>query len=424
MVRPKVACIIMKNVLLGVGLTLFVLLSVWLVGYFYRGAGSAGETITTTTPYRSSIVSKAVATGTIKPRIEIIISSQVPGIIDEVFVKGGTLIKKGDPIARLQLVPSPTALNNAKANVELARLRLTEAKRLYQQQQDINKERYDVQQAEAEYNRAKVEEEKYAGLFKEGVVPELEYLRYKTALDVARTNLENTRIGAGSSVRELKANVDVLAQELETAINNVQLLQKGVASKSGQVANIIRSTVDGMVLDVNVEVGDAVIERSSFSAGTAIATVADMNDLVFEGFIDESDVGQLKKGMKLKLTVGAIENESFDAVLNYIAPKGVEEAGSVKFEIIADVIQREDIFLRAGYSASADIILAQRDKVLAILERDLLFEDDGKVYVELQVAEGEFEKTYVETGLSDGINIEIQKGLSEESPIKVQGGGL
>lgn len=412
----------MKNIILGVALTLFVFLSIWLVSYFYAGAGSSGETMTVTTPYRTSITSKAVATGTVKPRIEIVISSLVPGIVDEVFVKGGAIVKKGDPIARLQLVPSPTALNNAKANVDLARLRLAEAKRLYQQQQKINKERFDVQQAEAEYERARIEEEKYKVLFNDGVVPELEYLRYKTALDVARTSLENIRIGAGSSVRELKANVDVLAQELEAAVNNVQLLQKGVASKSGQVANIVRSTVDGMVLDVNVEVGDAVMERSSFSTGTVIAEVANMNDLVFEGFIDESDVGQLKKGMKLQLTVGAIENETFEAVLDYIAPKGVEEAGSVKFEIIADVVQRENVFLRAGYSASADIILDQRDNVLAILERDLLFEDNGKVYVERKVAEATFEKQYVETGLSDGINIEIKNGIQEDTPIKTQGG--
>lgn len=412
----------MKNIILGVLLTLFVLLSVWLVRHFYTGSGSASEEIKITTPYRTSITAKAVATGAVKPRIEIVISSLVPGIVDEVFVKGGAFVKKGDPIVRLQLVPSPTALNNAKANVDLARLRLTEAKRLYEQQENINKQRFDVQQAEARYQQAKVEEEKYKALFKDGVIPELEYLSFKTALDLAKTNLENVRIGAGSSVRELKANVDVLAQELEAAINNVQLLQKGVASKSGQVANIIRSTVDGMVLNVHAEVGDAVMERSSFSTGSVIAEVADMDDLVFEGFIDESDVGQLKKGMKLQLTVGAIENETFEAVLDYIAPKGVEDAGSVKFEIIADVIQQEGVFLRAGYSASADIILDQRDDVLAILERDLLFEDDGKVYVERQVDEETFEKQYVETGLSDGINIEIKKGINLDTPIKAQGG--
>lgn len=415
----------MKNIVLGVILTLFVLLTVWLIGYFYNGSGTAASEATTTSPYQTSIISKSVATGTVKPRIEIIISSQVPGIVDEVFVKGGDLVKKGDPIARLQLVPSPTALNNAKANVELARLRLTEAKRRLKQQESISSQQYDVQQAQAEYNRAKLQEEKYADLFKEGVIPELEYVQYQTALEVAETALENAKIGSNNSVKEIQSQVDVLGQELESAINNVQLLQKGVASKSGQVANIVRSTVEGMVLDVNVEVGDAVIERSSFSAGTVIATVANMQDLVFEGFIDESDVGQLKKGMKLELTVGAIEKVTFDAVLDYISPKGVEEAGSIKFEILADVVQREDVFLRAGYSASADIILDKKENVLAILERDLLFEDDGRMYVEV-LPEGaeEFEKRYVEVGLSDGINIEITGGLTQGELFKVQGAAL
>lgn len=415
----------MKNIVLGVVLTLFVLLTIWLIGYFYNSSGSAASEATTTSPYQTSIISKSVATGKVKPRIEIIISSQVPGIVDEVFVKGGDVVKKGDPIARLQLVPSPTALNNAKANVELARLRLAEAKRRLKQQENISSQQFDVQQAQAEYNRAKLQEEKYADLFKDGVIPELEYLQYKTALEVAETTLENARIGSNNSVKEIQSQVDVLAQELESAINNVQLLQKGVASKSGQVANVVRSTVEGMVLDVNVEVGDAVIERSSFSAGTVIATVANMQDLVFEGFIDESDVGQLKKGMKLELTVGAIEKVKFDAVLDYISPKGVEEAGSIKFEILADVVQREDVFLRAGYSASADIILDKKENVLAILERDLLFEDDGRMYVEvLPKGAEEFEKRYVEVGLSDGINIEIRKGLTQEELFKVQGAAL
>lgn len=411
----------MKNVILGVVLTLFIFLSIWLVSYFYNGSGAGSAAHEITSPYQTSITLKSVATGTVKPRIEIMITSQVSGIVDEIFVKGGDIVKKGDPIARLQLVPSPTALNNAKANVELARIRLDEAQRRYKQQQNINAQKYDITQATTEFNNAKVQEEKYRKLFKDGVIPELEYLQFKTALDIAKNALESTKISANSSIIELKSNVDVSTQELESAVSNVQLLQKGVASKSGQVANMVRATVDGMVLDVSVEVGDAVIERNTFNDGTEIAEVADMTDLVFEGNIDESDVGQLKKGMRLELMVGAIEKERFEAVLDYISPKGVEESGSVKFEIIADVIQREGIFLRAGYSASADIILDKRENVLAILERDLMFEDDGKVYVETEVAEQEFEKKYIEVGLSDGINIEILGGVDTSSKIKVQG---
>ncbi|WMX14271.1 MULTISPECIES: HlyD family secretion protein [unclassified Aureispira] len=411
----------MKNIILGVVLTLFLFLTIWLVSYFYNGSGSGSTVHEITTPYQTSITLKSVATGTVKPRIEIMITSQVSGIVDEIFVKGGDIVKKGDPIARLQLVPSPTALNNAKANVELARIRLEEAKRRYQQQKNISAKKYDIQQATTQFENAKIQEEKYRKLFEEGVVPELEYLQFKTALDVAQTTLENTKIGANSSVIELKSNVEVLTQELESAISNVQLLQKGVASKSGQIANMVRATVDGMVLDVSVEVGDAVIERNTFNDGTEIAEVANMQDLVFEGNIDESDVGQLKKGMRLELTVGAIEKEKFEAVLDYISPKGVEESGSVKFEIIADVIQKEGIFLRAGYSASADIILDKRTNVMAILERDLMFEDDGRVYVETEVGDQEFEKKYIQVGLSDGINIEILEGVDTSTKIKVQG---
>jgi len=411
----------MKNIILGAILTLFLFLSIWLVSYFYNGSGAGSTVHEITTPYQTSITLKSVATGTVKPRIEIMITSQVSGIVDEIFVKGGDFVKKGDPIARLQLVPSPTALNNAKANVELARIRLDEAKRRYQQQRDINAQKYDIQQATTEFDRAKVQEEKYRQLFKEGVIPELEYLQFRAALEVAETTLGNTKIRANSSIIELKSNMDVATQELESAISNLQLLQKGVASKSGQVANMVRATVDGMVLDVSVEVGDAVIERNTFNDGTEIAEVANMQDLVFEGNIDESDVGQLKKGMRLELTVGAIEKQRFEAVLDYISPKGVEESGSVKFEIIADVVQKEGIFLRAGYSASADIILDKRSDVMAILERDLMFEDNGKVYVETEIAEQEFEKKYIQVGLSDGINIEILGGIDTSTKIKVQG---
>lgn len=411
----------MKNILLGVVLTLFLFLSIWLVSYFYSGSGAGSAVHEITSPYQTSITLKSVATGTVKPRIEIMITSQVSGIVDEIFVKGGDFVKKGDPIARLQLVPSPTALNNAKANVDLARIRMEEAKRRYKQQKDISAKKYDVQQATTQFENAKVQEEKYRALFEDGVIPELEYLTFKTALELAKTTLENTKIGANSSIIELKSNMDVSIQELESAISNLQLLQKGVASKSGQIANMVRATVDGMVLDVSVEVGDAVIERNTFNDGTEIAEVANMQDLVFEGNIDESDVGQLKKGMRLELTVGAIEKQTFEAVLDYISPKGEEESGSVKFEIIADVVQKEGIFLRAGYSASADIILDKRTNVLAILERDLMFEDDGKVYVESEVAAQEFEKKYVKVGLSDGINIEILGGIDTSTKVKVQG---
>jgi len=414
----------MKNVILGVVITLFVLLSFWLFSYFYGNTGSSDQIFDITTPVQSSIVKKSVATGTVKPRREIVITSQISGIVDELFVKGGDIVKKGAPIARLRLVPSPTALNNAKANVELSRIRLSEAERQLEQQKGIHKKEIDIQQAETEFENAKIQEEKYKKLHEDGVVPELEYMSFKRALDLATTVLENTRVSAQSSLKELTSRVDILSQELEAAISNVQLLQKGVASKSGQVANIVKSTIDGMILDVTVEKGGAVMERSNFGVGTIIAEVANMEELVFEGMIDESDVGQLKKGMRLELTVGAIEKIKFEAILDYISPKGIKESGSIKFEIIANVVKQEEVFLRAGYSASADIILDQRKDVMTILERDMLFDDSDKIYVETEVSDQQFEKKYIEVGLSDGINIEVLKGLELTTKIKVQGASL
>jgi HlyD family secretion protein len=414
----------MKNILLGVFLSLFVLLTLWLISYFYNDTIASNKAFETSQPFTTDIIRKSVATGKVKPRREITITSQVSGIVDELFVKAGDIVQKGQVIARLRLEPSPTALNSAKANVELSKIRLTEAERQLLQQQQLNEQQYDIQQARTEFENAQVQEQKYKKLFEQGVVPELEYLQFKQNVDLASTRLENTKVSAQSSLKELRSNVDILAQELDAAISNRQLLQKGVASKSNQIANIIRSTIDGMVLNINVEVGSAVIERNNFNEGTVIAEVANMNDLVFEGNIDESDVGQLKKGMQLQLTVGAIQKTKFEAILDFIAPKGIVESGSVKFEIIANVQQQKDVFLRAGYSASADIILEQKKQVLAILERDLIFEENGRCYIESGSPATGFDKVYLKTGLSDGIQIEVLEGVTPQTSIKVQGTAL
>jgi HlyD family secretion protein len=173
-----------------------------------------------------------------------------------------------------------------------------------------------------------------------------------------------------------------------------------------------------MVLDVPVEEGNSVIEANTMNDGTTVASVADMTDLVFEGKVDESEVGKIKTGMALILKIGAIENETFDAVLEYISPKGIEEDGAIQFEIKAAVKLKENQFIRAGYSANADIVLDRRDSVLAISEALLQFEGDS-AYVEVEIEEQTFEKRYVETGLSDGINIELISGVDENDEIKL-----
>jgi HlyD family secretion protein len=172
-----------------------------------------------------------------------------------------------------------------------------------------------------------------------------------------------------------------------------------------------------MVLDVPVEIGNQVIESNNFNAGTTIATVADMGEMVFEGNIDESEVGKIKEGMPLLLTIGALENVTFDANLEQISPKGVEVNGAVQFKIKADVKLKDDQFIRSGYSANADIVLARADSVMTISEGLLQF-DDSSTYVEVEVSPQQFEKRIVKTGLSDGINIEVLSGITKEDKLK------
>ena len=208
-------------------------------------------------------------------------------------------------------------------------------------------------------------------------------------------------------------------QEVEAAENNLELVKEGASKNTGTVSNVVRSTAEGMVIDVPVKEGSFVIESNTFNEGTTIATVANMKDMIFEGKVDESEVGKIKEGMKLDLLVGALQDEKISAELEYISPKGIEEDGAIQFEIKAAVNLNNELFLRAGYSANADIVLQVRDSVLAIKENDLLFEND-KVYVEIETGEQLFRKQKIETGLSDGINIEILSGITADQKIKKQ----
>jgi HlyD family secretion protein len=176
-----------------------------------------------------------------------------------------------------------------------------------------------------------------------------------------------------------------------------------------------------MVLDVPVEVGNSVIESNTFNEGTTIASVADMGEMIFEGKVDETEVGKLKLGMPLILSIGAIEDEKFDAKLEYVAPKGKEENGAIQFEIKADVILKENSFIRAGYSANADIVLDRKDSIMVIPESLIKFGEEGdSAYVEIETQPQVFEKRYIKTGLSDGVNIEVKEGLGVNDKIKGQ----
>jgi HlyD family secretion protein len=301
------------------------------------------------------------------PRKEIDIKPQVSGIIDELYIEPGDVVKNGDLIAKVRIIPNMINLNNAEARLDQANINFEDAKLVYDRQKKI---------------------------FEEGVIPAAEFQQYEISLNRAKS-------------------------ELNAAENNLQLIKEGVTKDSESSTNtLIRSTIEGMVLDVPVEQGNSVIESNTFNAGTTIAIVADMGEMVFEGKVDETEVGKIKTGMNLILTIGAIEEATFNAHLEYISPKGIEENGAIQFEIKAAVELNKDYFVRAGYSANADIVLSKKDSVLAVKESLLLFEDDS-VFVEVETDLQVYEKRFIEVGLSDGINIEILSGLKKEDKIKV-----
>lgn len=320
---------------------------------------------------KMNIVRQTVATGSVVPRKEIDIVPQVSGIIEELYVQEGEKIRKGDLIARIRIIPNMINMNNAESRLNQANINLRNATVNYERQKQ---------------------------LLEQGVISRSEFetadLSFKTA-----------------------------NAEVKSAENNLALIKEGQVKDSKSETNtIVRSTVDGMVLKVPVEIGNSVIESNTFNPGTTIATVADMNDMVFVGKIDETEVGKIKEGMSLILTVGAIDNVKFNAILEHIAPKGVEENGAIQFEIKADVELKEGQFIRAGYSANAAIVLEQTvGEVLAIKESMLTFEGDS-TYVEVEIAPQQFEKKYVLTGISDGINVEVKNGLSKEDKIKIPSG--
>ncbi len=394
------------------------LLTAGLGAYFMSGSEDGNENVETTKATIGDIAQKAVATGAVKPRKEVIIKPQVSGVVEKLFVEPGGFIKKGEKLARIKLVPSQININNAQSGVELARIRFKQSERELERQKSVFSKKLDVESAKVAFENAQREEKRQKQLFSEGIISQIEYNDFKVDLELQKAALENAKILSTNNLKQFESEVDIRRQELEFAISNLQLLKKGATNNSKQVSNLVVSTVDGMVLEVPVEEGYSVIERNNFNEGTTIASVADMNSLIFEGMVDESDVGKLKEGLGLEMTVGAVEDAKFTATLEYISPKGVEEEGTVKFEIRAAIDQNPDVFLRAGYSASADIILDRRKQVLTINERDLISKKDSN-YVEVKVGEDQFEKRLVEIGLADGILVEIKSGLDTMTEIKV-----
>ncbi len=338
--------------------------------YLYQKNKQTPIEYSTDKAFHTNIQKKSVATGSIIPREEVDIKPQVSGIIQEFFVEAGDIIKAGDLIARIKIIPNMLSLNNAENRISQANIQLKNSKRDFER----NKK-----------------------LFDDKVIAQREF-------------------------QQFELNYESAKQEMEAARENLQIVKDGASNKSGKSAiTLVKATVDGMVLDVPIKVGNQVIESNNFNDGTTVASIADMSNLVFEGKIDESEVGKIKEGMDISLSVGAIEGKIFEAKLEYIAPKGVEENGAIQFLIKAKVIMDSTEFIRAGYSANADIVLESRKSVLSLKESLIQYEN-GKPFVEIETADQIFEKRDVELGLSDGINIELISGIDSMANVKVWNG--
>ena len=353
--------------------TVFILIfiAVTFVGamyYLYSKNAEDPMVYETEKPSTKTIIKKTVATGSILPLEEVLIKPNISGVIQEIYVKGGDLVKEGDLIAKIRIVPNLSSLNNAKNSIETNKIALDDEKRNYTRQQS---------------------------LFAKGVI--------------SRQDLERAEV----SYKQAQ-------QSYNAANRNYDIVRTGSTRGLGNAANtLIRSTVAGMVLEVPVEVGNQVIESNNFNEGTTIASLADVNKLIFEGKIDESDVGKIKEGLPLEITVGAVENTTFDAVLDYIAPKGKLENGAIQFEIKGTLNKQDSTFVRVGLSANASIILARADSVLSIKEALVQFDKDTKApFVEIKNGDG-FDRKDVMLGVSDGIYVEIKEGIGKDDAIKV-----
>ena len=366
----------MKKAFPLVLLAVVALAFVWTLFFLYNKSKGKPEVFDTMQAKKQDIVKRTVASGSIVPRREIALKPRVSGILSDILVEPGRSVKKGEVVAKIKIVPNVINVNGAQSR---------------------------GQQSRISFDNAKKEFERNKELFAQGVISETELSRFKL-------------------------DYELRAQEKTAANSNLQLIKSGSAKGSKQVSNVVKATVPGMVIAVPVKAGASVTEANNFNEGTTIASIADMNDMIFEGFVDESEVAKLKSGMTMEIIMGALDDKQFTGRLEYISPKGITLEGTIQFEIRAALVlpQAEDEktveaspFVRAGYSANAKIVLDKKEDVLSIDESLLQFDKDGKTYVEIETGDQTFERKDVELGLSDGVVAEVLNGLDGTEKIKL-----
>ncbi len=355
---------IVKYVLIGI----LVLGALWAAAFFIKSNSKSAITYETQKPFTSSIEKKTVATGKVIPKDEVEIKPQISGIIDKIYLEEGAEVKAGDLIATIKVVPNEQSLNQSQGRVRNAELALNNV--------------------QIEYNRNKA-------LFDKGVISSQDFNNWQLQYDQAVTELDNARA-------------------------DYRIIRLGSAGGISSANTYIRATVDGTILEIPVREGDQVIQSNNFNDGTTIASIADLGKMIFEGKVDEGEVNKLELGMPLEISLGAIEDKKLAAKLKFIAPKGTEEAGAVQFKIEGDVEVDGSFMIRAGYSANASMVLERKDSVMVIPEALLQFDKDtDEPYVEVRTGDQQFERKDIEIGISDGVNVEIVSGLSEDDEVKV-----
>ena len=353
-------------------ITLLVVVAAIFIGTFiflYQKSKPKTTVYETVTPEIADLEKTTVATGKVEPRDEVLIKPQISGIISEVYKEAGQTIKQGEVIAKVKVIPELGQLNSAESRVRVAEI--------------------STAQAETDHERIKK-------LYNDKLISREDYEKSEVEIKKAR-------------------------EELQTAKDALEIIKEGITKNSASFSStLISSTIDGLILDVPIKVGNSVIMSNTFNDGTTIATVANMNDLIFKGKIDETEVGRIHEGMPVKLTIGALQNLTFDAELEYISPKGVEENGANQFEIKAAVHAPDSVQIRSGYSANAEIVLQRAQKVLAVPEGIIEFSGDSTfVWVMTDsIPEQKFERRQIKTGMSDGIKLEIKEGLTGKEKVR------
>ena len=356
------------KILKYIGIALLVFGALFAAAFFIKTNNKSAIVYDTQTVITTSIERKTVVTGKVIPEDEVEIKPQIQGIIEALFVEEGDLVNTGDLLAKIKVVPNEQNLNSAEGRLANSRIVL--------------------KNAEIELNRNK-------DLYEKGII--------------SKQNFDNVQLRFNQS-----------KQDVSNAVSDLQIIRSGSKGGAASANTNIRATVPGTVLEIPVEEGFQVIASNSFNAGTTIATIADLNKMIFEGKVDEAEVGKLRVGMPLEVNLGAIEDQALEAQLKFIAPKGNEEQGAVQFIIEADLFLNDSIFVRAGYSANASLVLERKDSIMAIPEALLQFDrETEEPYVEVQTEDQKFERKDVEIGISDGVNVEIISGLTKEDQIKV-----